>query len=157
MALASGTYTHREHLEALRDHLRLDPMGPGERKALSDLSEGREINRNTVTRARNRLSAPSRAGAFYVALAMGIYGDPLRLTDPEVEAVRLLASGADTREIGESFGHSTEASQRNRGSALLRMARGKLEADNNTHLIRIAYRVRLIEPAEGNPSLPPWT
>ncbi|MCH8093492.1 MAG: hypothetical protein IH953_02760 [Chloroflexi bacterium] len=157
MALSSGTYTHREHVKALRASLSLDPMGSPELKALVDLSLGREADRNTLSMARSHLSAPSRPSAFYSALALHLFDDPLRLSEPEVEAIRLLASGADTREIGESFGHSTEASQRNRGAELLRMARGKLGAESNTHLIRMAYRVRLIEPSKGSPPLPPWT
>lgn len=160
MALPSGTYTHREHLEALREQLVLDPLGAQEKKSLVDKSMGvdNHPNKHTVLSARQRLSTPSTPSAFYLALAVGVFpDDPLRLTDEEVDSIRLLASGATTQEIGEAMGCTTPASQKNRGAELLRMARGKLQAENNVHLIRLAYRFRLIEPEAGDPSLPPWT
>ncbi|MCH8876704.1 MAG: hypothetical protein IIA89_07745 [Chloroflexi bacterium] len=157
MALPSGTYTHREHVDALRIQLRLDPLQPGELGGLVAKSIGREASASGVSQARARLSAPSTPSAFYSALAVGVIDDPLRLTDLEVDVIRLLASGATSQEIGQYCGHTTVASQANRGAELLKSARSKLMAENNVHLIRIAYRVRLIEPAEGSPPLPPWT
>lgn len=157
MALPSGTYTHREHVDALRASLSLDPLQPLERKALVDLSLGRDGDKNAITGARNRLSAPSRPSAFYVALAVHLFDDPFRLTDDEVLAIRRLASGGDSREIGEALGYATENSQRNKGVALLQSAMEKLKVRNRVELIRAAYRVRLIEPKEGRPPLPPWT
>lgn len=157
MALASGTYGYRDHLVALIDQLKVAPILPFEKKALRDLSLGKANDRIAAQAAMSRLSAPSKPSAFYAWLATGQEDDPLRLTDFELEAIRLLASGANAREIGEAAGLATENSQRNRGGELLRMARGKLDAENNTHLVRLAARYRLIEPLAGDPPLPPWT
>ncbi len=77
--------------------------------------------------------------------------------DDEVTAIRLLASGATTAEIGAAMGHTTHNSQKNWGGKLLRMAKGKLAAETTAHMIRIAYRMRLIEPQDGDPPLAPWT
>lgn len=159
MALASGVfYTHREHLAALEEQLSLDPLQPAERGALIAASNGAEPRETRLAwRAQIRLSAPTRPSAFYSLLAVCGEADPRRLTDREVQAIRLLASGATSDEIGERLGYRTEASQHNHGGEILRTIRDKLGVGNNVELIRAAYRVRLIEPMAGDPALPPWS
>ena len=159
--LATGIlYSHHEHIQALKDQLSYDPLRPAEIGALLAASNGAKTNKYNsmlVWKARMRLSAPSRPSAFYNLLAIGSEVDPRRLTDREVQAIRLLASGADAGEIGEALGYATKAAQRNNGYNILKSARSKLVAENNVHLLRIAYRFRIIEPGIGSPSLPPWT
>lgn len=155
--LATGIfYTHSQHLQSLKEQLNYDSLQPAEKEALILASLGNDPSPKTLNLARRRMSAPSQASAFYLMLAVGQVDDGLRLTNDEVLAIRRLASGGSTREIGEALGYATTNSQKNRGVALLQSAREKLGAANNVELVRVSYRVRLIEPGEGNPPLPPW-
>jgi len=114
------------------------------------------VRSRLANQARAKLAAPSRAAAVYNALAVGLL-EEAQITDEELEALRMLASGASTEEIGALTDRTTRRSRSNYGAALLRSLRAKLGAASNENLILLAYRLRLIDPEAGSPPLPPWS
>jgi DNA-binding CsgD family transcriptional regulator len=149
-------YSHGEHIQALKEQLRYDPLRPAEKRDFLSFVDGGNFNRGYIGRLLQRLSAPTRESAYYSGLAAGQWDDPLKLTNQEVDVIRLLASGATSEDVGRFIGCKTFHSARNHGYELLRLIRGKMGARNNVHLIKLAYRFRIIEPVEGNPPLAPW-
>ena len=160
--MITGSHTHarasahEEHLAALRRTLGLDGLEPAEFEALRRSAAGRPVRSRLANQARAKLAAPSRAAAVYNALAVGLL-EEAQITDEELEALRMLASGASTEEIGALTDRTTRRSRSNYGAALLRSLRAKLGAASNENLILLAYRLRLIDPEAGSPPLPPWS
>lgn len=153
----TGTHQHHEHLQALRTSLRLSPLTPAERDRLERVSQGSYPKKPRLHLARSKACAPTDASAVYSLLGVGVFDDPERITDRELMALRMLASGATVGEIGLAVGYTTTESARTHVNRLFARLRAKVGARNNAHLIRIAYRLRLLNPRIGDPPLPPWS
>ncbi|MFV2045661.1 MAG: helix-turn-helix transcriptional regulator [Anaerolineales bacterium] len=141
----------------LKAQLIYDPLRPSEKRDFLGFAGGERANSsNVISKVVQRLSAPTRPAAYYNGLAAGQWDDPQKLSDQEIKAIKLLAAGATSEDVGRWMGCKTKDRAKNHGGGLLRLIRGKMGARNNVHLIKLAYRFRIIEPVEGNPRLAPW-
>lgn len=89
-----------------------------------------------------------------MAHAAGVLNGEDRITDFELTVLRRIAQGKSLRVIAdEIFGdqdrYGTIAGATNR-------LREKMNAANKYHLIKRGIDLRLLDPWEGDPPLPPW-
>ena len=167
--LHSGTYTHSEHLEALRLSLGLDPlhstalailMRKSFGQSRDEVADACQTSGASVTaalvRARQHLCAPTNAGATYLAFAMGLLHDSKRLTANDLRVLRLMASGLTPPQIAKALDYKG-GSIRSIGYKHVKSLREKLGAKTNAHAIRLGVRYGLLDPKAGDPWLPPWS
>ena len=165
---SSPSYTHEEHLDALRLQIKVDPISTDQLATLnllslgddySDIAEASEIQHQSAIvwaqKAVAKMCAANTESAFYSLLALGIENDPQRLSLRDLKVLRYMASGMSGQEIAEQLGYTGKA-RRNLGFLAIKVVREKLGARNNVEAVRLGYRFRLLNPVVGDPPLPEW-